>query len=93
MTETNPLLAPWVGPYGGVPAFDQMTLADVKPALEGGMQRNLAEVDEIAASAEPPSFDNTIVALEKAGRDLSRVFTYYGILSSNLSTPEFRDIQ
>jgi peptidyl-dipeptidase Dcp len=70
-----------------------MRLSDVKPALEAGMRRNLDEVEAIASSTEPATFANTIVALEGAGRDLARVFTYYGVLSSNLSTPEFRDIQ
>ncbi|MBT1065369.1 M3 family metallopeptidase [Bowmanella sp. Y26] len=89
----NPLLAPWTGPYGGLPAFDKMALADVKPALEAGMARNLAELDSIANNPAPPTFENTIVAYERAGKDLDRVFTYYGILRSNLSSPEFRAIQ
>ncbi len=93
MTTTNTLLAEWEGPYQGVPAFDQIDLAEVKPALEIGMQKNLDEVDAIANSSEPPTFENTIVALERSGRDLGRVFAYYGILSSNLSSPEFREIQ
>lgn len=89
----NTLLAEWTGPYGGVPAFDQMRLEDVKPALEEGMARNLAEIDAITANPEPPTFDNTIVELERAGDDLGRVFSYYGIWSSNRSSPEFREIQ
>jgi len=89
----NVLLAEWTGPYGGVPAFDQMELADLKPALETGMTRALAEIDDIVANPEAPTFENTIVALERTGRDLDRVTTYYGIWSSNLSSPEFRAIQ
>jgi peptidyl-dipeptidase Dcp len=89
----NTLLAAWTGPYGGVPAFDRMNLAEVKPALETGMAKNLEEIDAIAANPEPPTFENTIIALERAGRDLDRVFTYYGVWSSNRSTPEFREIQ
>ena len=91
--ESNVLLASWTGPYGGVPAFDQMDLDALKPALEAGMARNLAEIDEIANNTEPPTFENTIVAMENVGRDLDRVFAYWGIWSSNLSTPEFREIQ
>ena len=89
----SPLLAPFEGPYGGVPAFDAMDLADLKPALEAGMAANLAEVEAIAQNPAPPSFDNTIVALERAGRPLGRAFTYWGIWSANLSSPEFREIQ
>jgi peptidyl-dipeptidase Dcp len=89
----NVFLADWTGPYDGTPAFDKMDLAQLKPALEAGMAMNLAEIDAIATNPEPPTFENTILALEDAGRDLSRVFSYYGILSSNMSSPEFRAIQ
>ena len=91
--ETNTLLAEWTGPYGGVPAFDKVSLSDVKGALETGMAMNLAEIDVITANTAPATFENTILELEKAGDDLGRVFTYYGIWSSNLSSPEFREIQ
>jgi len=91
--ETNPLLAEWTGPYGGVPAFDRMDLALLVPALETAMAEQLAEIDAIAADPEPPTFENTIVAMERSGRDLNRVFTYWGIWSGNLSSPEFRAIQ
>ncbi len=92
-TPANPLLAEWTGPYDGVPAFDQMDLAHLKPALERGMELELAEVDQIANNPEPPTFENTIVALQRTGDELGRVFTYYGIWSSNKSSPEFREIQ
>jgi peptidyl-dipeptidase Dcp len=52
----NVLVAEWTGPYGGVPAFDRMDLADLKPALEAGMERNLAEIDEITANPDPPTY-------------------------------------
>jgi peptidyl-dipeptidase Dcp len=91
--STNALLAEWTGPHGGVPAFDRMDLEALKPALETAMARQLEEIDVIAAVSEPPTFENTIVAMERAGRDLDRVFAYYGVWSSNLSTPEFREIQ
>ena len=91
--QQNPLLAEYAGPYGGVPAFDKMDLADLKPALEKGMAINLAEIATIANNSEPANFQNTIVALEKSGSDLSRVFRYWGIWSSNKNSPEFREIQ
>lgn len=89
----NPLLAEYSGPYGGVPAFDKMDLKYLKPALEKGMELNLEEIEAITANSDVPTFENTIVPLEKAGDELGRVFTYYGIWSSNLSSPEFRTIQ
>ncbi|WP_242917926.1 M3 family metallopeptidase [Pontibacter liquoris] len=91
--ETNPLLVKWSGPYGGVPAFDKMNLADLKPAVERGMALQLAEIEAIAANPAPATFENTIEAMEKAGKELNSALTYYGIWSSNMSTPEFRAVQ
>ena len=89
----NPLLQPWTGPFDGVPAFDAMELKYLKQALELAMEKNLGEIDVITGSEETPSFDNTIVELEGTGRDLSRVLVYYRIWRSNVSSPEFRDVQ
>jgi len=87
------LLKEWTGPYGGVPAFDQVHVEDFKPALEAAMADNLREIDVIAANKEPATFENTIVALERSGASLDRATTYYGLWSSNLSGPEFRKVQ
>lgn len=89
----NDLLQEWKGPYGGVPAFDEMDLTELKPALEKGMALHLEEIESIANNPAAPTFDNTILAMEKSGKPLERAFTYYGIWSSNLSSPEFREIQ
>jgi peptidyl-dipeptidase Dcp len=92
-SDQNPLLAKWVGPYGGVPAFDRVRIADLKPALEQAMAENLSEVDSIANSTDAPTFENTIAALERTGRTLDRVQTIYGIWGSNMSSPEFRSVE
>ena len=92
-TMENDLLQKWTGPYGGVPAFDQMKLEDLKPAIEKGMEMHLQEIEKIANNPAPATFDNTILAMEQAGEPLNRAFTYYGIWSSNRSSPEFRVIQ
>ncbi len=89
----NPLLREWTGPYGGVPPFDRMDLADLEPALETGMAAHLAEIEAIAQDPAAPTFENTIVAMERSGKPIERAFAVYGIWSSNLSTPEFREIQ
>jgi len=91
--ETNVFLEKWTGSYGGVPAFDKMKIEDLKVAVEKGMELNLAEIDVIANNNEAPTFENTIVAMERSGSDLDRVFSYYGILRSNMSTPKAREIQ
>ncbi|MEC7823509.1 MAG: M3 family metallopeptidase [Pseudomonadota bacterium] len=89
----NVLLQDYKGPYGGVPAFDKMDLSDAMPAMEAAMAEHLAEIDAIANNPEAPTFENTIVAMERAGSAISNVYTYYGIWSSNKSSPEFREIQ
>ena len=93
LPSSNPLLQEWTGPYGGVPAFDRMDLDDLEPAVEAAMAAHLAEVDAIARDPAPPTFENTVVAMERAGKLADRVFTYYGLWSANLSSPEFREIQ
>ena len=89
----NKLLKSWTGPYMGTPAFDKMEVADVKPAMLKAMELNLEEVEVIATNPEPPNFENTIVAMERSGKVLDRAFTYYGIFSSNMSSPKFREVQ
>ncbi|MTI32231.1 M3 family peptidase [Cytophagales bacterium RKSG123] len=89
----NLLLKEWTGPYGGVPAFDQIKIEDVKAAMLQGMELNLKDIDAIANNTDAPTFENTIEEMERSGEELNRAFNYYGILSSNMSTPEFRAIQ
>lgn len=91
--DPNPLLAEWAGPYGGVPPFDKVQVASFKPALEAAMAENLAGIDKIVKDTSAPTFANTIVSLETAGRTFDRVSTIYGIWSSTMSTPEFQAVQ
>ncbi|HSK62978.1 MAG TPA: M3 family metallopeptidase, partial [Pyrinomonadaceae bacterium] len=92
-TTTNPLLAKWEGPYGGVPPFDKVQVALFKPALEAAMTEQLAEIDKIASNTAAPDFENTIAALERTGRTYDRASTLYFIWASNMSTPEFQTVQ
>ncbi|GJL92540.1 M3 family metallopeptidase [Hyphococcus sp.] len=89
----NVLLSPFDGPYNGVPHFDKASIDGMKPALEAGMAKSLAEVEAIVNNPDAPTFANTIIALEKTGDEIGRVFSYWGIWSSNMSTPDFREIQ
>jgi peptidyl-dipeptidase Dcp len=81
----NPLLAPWAGPYGGVPPFDKAKVEQLKPGLEAAMAQQLAEIDRIVSDPAAPTFENTIAAMERTGRTLDRVSTVYGIFSSTLN--------
>lgn len=89
----NPLLAEWTGPFGGVPAFDKMNIADLQEATEYAMEKHLEEINAIANNPEAPTFENTLLAMEKAGSLMNRVSVYNGIWSSNMSSPEFREVQ
>ncbi len=87
---SNPLLASWTGPYGGVPPFTQIKPEHFKPALLSSMDDQRAEIAAIASNSAPPTFDNTIAALEDSGRKWNVAQTLYGIWSSSMSTPELQ---
>jgi peptidyl-dipeptidase Dcp len=89
----NPLLQPWSGPYGGVPPFNKVEVAQFQPALEAAMAEALGEIDKIAADPAAPTFENTIAAMERAGRTLDRVSNIFGVYSSTMSTPEFQKVE
>lgn len=91
--DSNPLLAEWSGPYGGMPPFDRVEVAHFEPAMEAAMNAARAEIDSIASSREEPTFANTIEAYERSGRMLDRVRVVYSIWGSNLMTPEFQSVQ
>jgi peptidyl-dipeptidase Dcp len=91
--DHNPITDKWVGPYGGLPPFDKVKVADFKPALEAAMAENLAEIDAIANNPAAPTFENTFVPLEKSGDTLSRVQVLFGIWSNNKNSKEFEPVQ
>ena len=67
----NPLLKEWEGPYQGVPAFDQMKVEDLEPAMDDAMATHLEEIDEITENPDPATFENTIEAFERSGKPLT----------------------
>ena len=89
----NPLLKKWTGPYGGVPAFNEYKVSDFKPAIQFAIQEKLSEIDAITSNPKPATFDNTIAALERSGKAISRIYAVYGIYGSTLSTPEFDNVE
>ena len=89
----NPLLQDWIGENHGSPAFNNYTIADFKPALEFAIQDKLDEINAIVSNPEAANFKNTIEALERTGKKLSRIRAVYGIYSSNISSPEFEAVE
>lgn len=86
MTQAqNPFFEEFKGtPHGTVP-FDRITIADYEPAIDRGIKLGLKAVDDIVANPEAPTFENTIVALENAGRELDRVLNVFYPLESAMS--------
>jgi peptidyl-dipeptidase Dcp len=70
--SSNPFYAASTLPYQA-PPFDKIKESDYEPAIEEGMKQHLAEIEKIANNPEPPTFENTIVAMEKTGAMLTRV--------------------
>jgi len=90
---SNPLTEDWTGPYGGIPPFDKVKIADFKPAFETAMAVNLKEIDAIANNKARPTFANTFVPLEESGQMLARVNIIFGIWATNMNSPEFAPVQ
>ena len=82
----NPLLVESTLPYH-TPPFDKIKDEHFVPAIEAGMREELKEVDAIAASPEKPTFDNTIVALERTGRLLDRAERTFSNLNAADTNP------
>jgi peptidyl-dipeptidase Dcp len=81
----DPLLAPWTGPHGGFPPFDRVRVADFKPSLLAAMALHRAEIAEITGDAAPPTFANTLLALEASGRAFARAGNVFGVYISTMS--------
>jgi peptidyl-dipeptidase Dcp len=87
----NPLLEPSTLPYQ-MPAFDRIRTSDYAPAFEEAMREQLREVAAIAHNPKPPTFDNTIVALDRSGQMLQRVGFIFDELNSNSTNDEMQKI-
>ncbi|MGM0620667.1 MAG: M3 family metallopeptidase [Bacteroidota bacterium] len=79
----NPFFKEWTTPHG-VPPFDEITEEHFVPAVKEGIEQQAAEVEAIAANSSEPTFENTIVALDKSGELLDKVTgTFYPLNSAN----------
>lgn len=90
---TEPLLAPYAGPHGGVPAFDKIKTADFKPAILKAMDAQRKEIAAITSVKAPPTFDNTIAALEDSGRALTRAGTLFGVYTSTMADKAMQAVE
>ena len=90
--HARPFEAPSPLPYQA-PAFDRIRDADFRPALEEGMRLQRAEIEAIATNPAPPSFENTIVALERSGQMLVRVRGVFDALASAHTNDELQKVE
>lgn len=79
-SSTNPLFTKSTLPFEA-PPFDKIKDSDFKPALEEGMKQHLAEIEKIANNPDAPTFDNTLVAMEKSGELLTRANRVLNVLT------------
>jgi peptidyl-dipeptidase Dcp len=89
---SNPLLQPWNSPFG-LPPFEAVRAEHFEPAFEVAMKAHLAEIDAIGNEASPPSFDNTIAALDRCGQQLDRIESLFDNLASSETSPALQAVQ
>ncbi len=89
----NILLKDWTGPYDGVPPWDQVTPALFPEAFAFGIAELERESAAIANNSAAPTFANTIEAMERSGRRLDRIGSIFGVMTDNLSTPEYQALE
>ena len=85
--EVNPFFETWETPFG-IPPFDRIRDEHYKPAFERGIEELRAEIAAIRDNPEPPTFENTVEALQVAGRSLTRVADTFGNVN-NTDTNDF----
>ncbi|MXQ08639.1 peptidase M3 [Alphaproteobacteria bacterium GH1-50] len=88
----NPLLAEWDAPFG-LPPFDRVSDDDFAPAVDAALAEARANIAAIADNPEPPTFENTIEALELADDTLSRVLSVFYNLAGTDANPEREALQ
>jgi peptidyl-dipeptidase Dcp len=89
----NPLVAPWTGPYGGVPPWDRLAPELFPEAFEVAIAEQRAEIDAIIAAGEAPTFENTVAAMDRAGGTLDRLERMFSVARESVTTPAYQAIE
>jgi peptidyl-dipeptidase Dcp len=92
MNIDNPLLAAWTGPYG-LPPFAETRAEHFAPAFELAMQKHLEEIAAIGNAGEAPTFENTVAALDRAGRLLDRIGGMFHNLTASETSPALQAVE
>jgi peptidyl-dipeptidase Dcp len=88
----NPLLRDWNTPYG-LPPFQEIQPEHFEPAFEQAMREELAEIDRIANATAPATFENTVQALDRCGRLLTRINRVFGNLATSETSPGLQAVE
>ncbi|MEJ2385324.1 MAG: M3 family metallopeptidase [Xanthomonadales bacterium] len=91
-TAGNPFFAEWDTPFG-IPPFDQIRDEHYKPAFEAGIEQLRADVAAIRDNPEPPTFENTVEALELAGGLLDRVSGVFGNITNTDTNDQLQELE
>ena len=89
---SNPFYAESTLPFHA-PPFDKIKDSDYQPAIEAGMAQQRDEMKGIAENPAPPTFENTIVAMEKTGRLFDRAMSAFGAVTGANLNPELQKVQ
>lgn len=89
---TNPFFSAWTTPYEA-PPFDQIKTEHFKPAFIAALEQHRAEIEQIGADPDAPTFDNTIAALERSGKALRRVEMVFNQLTSAATSEDLQNVE
>jgi peptidyl-dipeptidase Dcp len=89
----HPIVAPWTGAHGGFPPLDKIVAADFPKALTAAMEWKRADIAAITSNKAAPTFANTLVAMEEAGRPLTRARNLFETWRSTMNDPAMRKIE
>lgn len=92
-TTSSQMLDPWTGPYDGVPPFRAVRIDEFSKSFVTAIEQAQRDIDEIANNPEPATFENTLLALETAGKSLDRLETLFDVHASNLNVGPIPDLE
>src|SRR5437879_8808273 len=91
-SDTNPLLATWTGAFE-LPPFAAIEPGHFRPAFDRALAAHRTEIEAIAADPAAPTFDNTIAALEKSGREVDNVSNVFFVLTGAHTSDEIEAVE
>jgi peptidyl-dipeptidase Dcp len=92
LATSNPLLQTWDTPYG-LPPFEAVRPEHFEPAFDVAMRAQLAEIDAIAAGAQPADFENTVAAFDRCGRQYTRIEALFYNLTASETSPALQAVE